>query len=68
VYCAISPAVENVNGEYFSDCNVKPASATANDPKIGARLWEVSEKLISEAIAGGDKTEKPEETKRTDNA
>jgi len=69
VYCAISPDLENVTGKYFADCNVTAASATANDPKIAARFWEVTEKLVSEATAGGNKAEKSEEKKKpTDNA
>jgi len=52
VYCAISPDLANVSGKYFSDCHEAAASATANDPKIAARFWEVTEKLVSEATAG----------------
>jgi len=68
VYCAISPDLENVNGTYFVDCNVAVASATANNPEIAARFWGVTEKLVNEATAGGNKAEKPEEKKPTDNA
>lgn len=63
VYCAVAPELESVSGKYFSNCNVTQPSATASDPKIAARFWEVSEKLLNEALAGGNKTEekKPEQ-------
>jgi len=62
MYCVLSPELENVSGSYFTDCRAKEASETAKDPKIAARLWEVTEKLINDAIGGGNKTEKPTDT------
>jgi len=61
VYCALATELEQVTGTYFDDCRVKEASAATNDSKIAARLWEVTEKLINEAI-GGNKTEKLTDT------
>jgi len=51
VYCAVAPELEKINGKYYQDCNALEASETARDTKIASRLWEVTEKLINEALA-----------------
>lgn len=49
VYLASSSEVEGVTGRYFADCRQKPPSRPARDDQATERLWEVSERLISEA-------------------
>jgi NAD(P)-dependent dehydrogenase (short-subunit alcohol dehydrogenase family) len=44
-YVATAPALENVSGCYFADCNPARMSAHAQDSKMAARLWSVSEEL-----------------------
>ncbi|KJE96004.1 oxidoreductase [Capsaspora owczarzaki ATCC 30864] len=50
VYCAIAPEVLEHGGAYFEDCNLSVPSPHASDPEAAAKLWEVSEKLISDAL------------------
>lgn len=45
LYLATSPEVENTTGEYFYKKKIAKPSPKALDEKLGARLWEVSEKL-----------------------
>lgn len=42
-YVATSPELEGVGGEYFDECRKSEASEEARDPKVAARLWELSE-------------------------
>ena len=46
-YVAVSPNAADLNGQYFSDCNIARPRADANDPALAARLWELSEKIAS---------------------
>jgi NAD(P)-dependent dehydrogenase (short-subunit alcohol dehydrogenase family) len=48
VFVATSPTLAGVSGEYFADSNVAKSRADANDAAIARRLWEVSEKIVSE--------------------
>jgi WW domain-containing oxidoreductase len=48
VFVATSPTLAAVSGEYFADSNVAKSRADANDAAIAKRLWEVSEKIVSE--------------------
>ncbi|KJE96197.1 short-chain dehydrogenase/reductase SDR [Capsaspora owczarzaki ATCC 30864] len=50
VYCAIAPEVLEHGGAYFEDCNLGVPVPHASDPEAAAKLWEVSEKLISNAL------------------
>jgi WW domain-containing oxidoreductase len=43
----VSPNAADLNGQYFSDCNIARPRADANDPALAARLWELSEKIAS---------------------
>ncbi|XP_061439723.1 uncharacterized protein LOC133363947 isoform X1 [Rhineura floridana] len=46
LYCAISEEVEGITGKYFdSDCSLTLPSPIAQDPGIGSKLWDASEKL-----------------------
>jgi NAD(P)-dependent dehydrogenase (short-subunit alcohol dehydrogenase family) len=45
IYCASSPDVEGVTGEYFARCQIATPSKQARDEASAKRLWELSEKL-----------------------
>jgi NAD(P)-dependent dehydrogenase (short-subunit alcohol dehydrogenase family) len=49
-YVAASPALDKVSGRYFADCNPARMSAHAQDAKMAARLWSVSEKLAADYL------------------
>ena len=51
VYLAVHPNVEGVAGKYFSDCNVGRSSSHGRDADLAAKLWEVSEGIVTE-VAG----------------
>ena len=46
-YLAAHPAVANVTGRYFSDCQPAEPSPAAQDDALGERLWTLSEQLIA---------------------
>ena len=46
-FLAIHPSVKGVSGKYFQNCSFSKRSNEAKDPKVGYKLWEFSEKLIS---------------------
>lgn len=48
VYLASSPEVEGVTGKYFVKCGVRTPSKAARDGAAAARLWQVSEELVSQ--------------------
>jgi WW domain-containing oxidoreductase len=48
-YLAAHPAVANVTGQYFSDCQIAELSPVAQDDALGERLWKISEQLIAKA-------------------
>jgi WW domain-containing oxidoreductase len=48
VYVATSPAVAEVTGQYFMNCNVATPRADASNEALAKRLWEVSEMIVSE--------------------
>ena len=45
-YVATSPALADVNGYYFVDCNPLEPSATMQDAAMAKKLWVVSEDLV----------------------
>ncbi|KAH0615670.1 hypothetical protein JD844_025969 [Phrynosoma platyrhinos] len=46
LYCAVAKEVEGISGKYFdSDCSLALPLALAEDPAVGRKLWEASEKL-----------------------
>jgi len=49
-YVAASPALENVSGCYFADCNPARMSAHAQNAELASRLWSVSEKLAADYL------------------
>jgi len=46
-YVAAHPIPAPISGEYFSDCNPAQASDLMYDEALAARLWSVSEELVS---------------------
>ncbi|HVV49691.1 MAG TPA: SDR family NAD(P)-dependent oxidoreductase [Polyangia bacterium] len=46
-YLAASPAVAQVTGAYYADCNPAETSAAARDLAMAARLWRESEALVA---------------------
>jgi len=51
VYLASSPEVAGVSGRYFDKCRAVAPSAEAQDRAAAARLWEISEELVSTTAA-----------------
>jgi retinol dehydrogenase 13 len=44
LYCALDPSLENVSGEYFSDCKKVEVADQAKDDQMAEWLWKLSEK------------------------
>jgi NAD(P)-dependent dehydrogenase (short-subunit alcohol dehydrogenase family) len=53
IYLASSPEVAGVSGQYFEKCRIATPSAEAQDRAAAARLWEISEALVSATAAVG---------------
>jgi len=49
-YAAAHPAMAGVNGAYMSDFEAAPQSAAQTDAAMAARLWRVSETLMTEHL------------------
>ncbi len=47
IYLASSPDVESVTGKYFVRKEPVPSSESSSDPALAARLWQLSEELVS---------------------
>lgn len=45
IHVATSPALDDVTGLYFANCQPAPCSAAARDKAAAARLWQLSEEL-----------------------
>jgi NAD(P)-dependent dehydrogenase (short-subunit alcohol dehydrogenase family) len=46
-YLAASPAVAQVTGAYYADCNPADTTPQGRDMTLAARLWEASEALVA---------------------
>jgi hypothetical protein len=47
IYCAVSPEMEGVTGQYLADCRVKPlTNRQANDDEAADKLWEMSKEMV----------------------
>ena len=44
---ATHPELRSVSGEYFADCQVKPADPRADDVELAERLWKRSEEIAA---------------------
>jgi NAD(P)-dependent dehydrogenase (short-subunit alcohol dehydrogenase family) len=45
VFCAVSPALENISGQYFSDCQHREPSKLTKDNKMENKIWSIAEKF-----------------------
>ncbi|CAO2821191.1 unnamed protein product [Amaranthus hypochondriacus] len=45
-YVAMHPQLNQISGEYFSDCNVAKPTSQARDASLAERLWDFSMNLI----------------------
>lgn len=52
IYLASSSEVRGVSGQYFAGCQPVRAAPQAYDQAAQARLWQVSEQLLSPWLAG----------------
>ena len=48
VFVATHPSLADVSGEYFSHCNVARARRDSDDRTLAKKLWETSERIVSE--------------------
>lgn len=48
VFTAVHPAAGEVNGEYFSHCDVEATSRQGRNMALAARLWEESERIVKD--------------------
>ena len=46
-YVAVHPAAAAISGKYFADCNVIEPRADGTDAATAARLWSVTEEIVS---------------------
>ena len=47
LYCATSPEVEDLSGQYFDECKPKKPSKLAEDAELAKTLWKKSEELVA---------------------
>lgn len=52
VYLASSPDVAGVSGRYFDNCTEKKSSGASYDEAAQRRLWELSEQMVRQHLAG----------------
>ncbi|KAH8277597.1 hypothetical protein KR018_001918 [Drosophila ironensis] len=50
LYVALDPELQNVSGQYFSDCKIKETAPAATDVQTARWLWAVSEKWTQPTI------------------
>jgi NAD(P)-dependent dehydrogenase (short-subunit alcohol dehydrogenase family) len=50
-YVATSPALADVSGYYFADCNPVEPSPQMQDVELARKLWQVSEDLVRDYLA-----------------
>jgi NAD(P)-dependent dehydrogenase (short-subunit alcohol dehydrogenase family) len=51
IWAASSPDLEGASGRYYGDCKEVTPTRLAQDDRIAARLWEVSEQLVASVDA-----------------
>jgi retinol dehydrogenase 12 len=49
VYCATDPGLAKVSGRYYADAREVACAPHANDERLEAELWALSERLVGEA-------------------
>lgn len=52
LYCAVSPSVEELGGQYFADCNVGMHAKDARDESVAELLWSESERWLGTPSSG----------------
>jgi NAD(P)-dependent dehydrogenase (short-subunit alcohol dehydrogenase family) len=52
VYLASAPDVEGVSGRSFANCTEKKSSGASYDEAAQRRLWELSEQMVRQHVAG----------------
>lgn len=50
VFCATAPELEGLTGSYFNNCYRCQPSNVGLDPALGARLWTLSEDMITTVL------------------
>lgn len=51
-YAATAPALSDVSGYYFEDCNPVVAGYHMEDPEMAGRLWAISQELTEPYLSG----------------
>lgn len=46
IYLAVSKEVDNISGEFFSDCKQASTFARAKSPSLCKDVWDKSEELV----------------------
>ncbi|KAK7076042.1 hypothetical protein SK128_014738 [Halocaridina rubra] len=46
IYLAVSEEVDDISGEYFTDCKIAKTTDMAKDRGLAKKIWEVSERLV----------------------
>ncbi|XP_070576872.1 retinol dehydrogenase 11-like [Ptychodera flava] len=46
IYCAVEPSLDEVTGQYFSDCMQKDVSPPGDDDDVARHLWDTTVKLV----------------------
>lgn len=47
-YVATNPNISSLSGNYFEDCNSSKSRKDSEDKELSKKLWEVSEKIVTE--------------------
>jgi WW domain-containing oxidoreductase len=50
-YAATHPSMEGVSGKYLADCDESRPGHHGRDPAMAEKLWEVSERIVTEVTA-----------------
>ena len=48
LYCVLDDSIECESGEYYKDCAKSVPSIQAQDKEAAKKLWELSEKMVSQ--------------------
>ena len=48
IFLATDESVRDISGEYFYKCRIAKSSKRSKDPELAMRLYELSEKLVTE--------------------
>ncbi|XP_028815201.1 retinol dehydrogenase 12-like [Denticeps clupeoides] len=46
IHCAVEKSLENLSGQYFSDCKPKAVAPQAEDDSAARRLWDLSASMV----------------------